>query len=362
MTPEQNQGTIKVNIFFKLFRTIKVGIIGSGKFGTALAFTTGQKHHVTLYSRYDEEVQEINTHHTHTKLFPHIDLPHNIHAHKGIDASIHTHDILFLAVPFQALGDVYSKIKPFLNPKTSIINCGKGLDIETGMTGSQLFEQFFGSKNMYGVLSGPNFAGEIIKRDITMAVIASENDSVCHQCQNALDTRFFYTQDSQDIIGTEICGALKNIIAMASGIHKSLDLGDNSKALLFTRGMQEIAFLVERLGGQKDTILGLSGLGDMILTSSSFNSRNYQLGVWLGDGYSVEEALQKIHSTVESVHTIKSAYNLMREFKLTLPIVETLHRLILGETLSKSELMNNLLIRPIINHEAQSRHQKLFDI
>lgn len=339
---------------------MKVGIIGSGKFGTALAFVAGQKNKVTLFTQYEEEVDQINTHHIHHKIFPQYELPKKIVAEKGFEKTLADQDIVFLAVPFQALIDVFSKIKPFIDEKTPIINCSKGLEQESGKTGSILFEQFFNSKEMYGVLSGPNFADEMMKKDFTASTLASYNPLVIKKAKKALFCSFFSLYPSSDVIGTEICGALKNIIAIATGIHKSLDLGENSRALLFSRSLEEISHLVGSLGGKKKTLLGLSGFGDIILTGNSFKSRNYQLGVWLGQGYSVDEALHKINSTVESIHTIESAHFLMKKHHFEMPIIQTLYRLINGEKISKYELIENLLKKPINFLEEDSLHQKLF--
>lgn len=324
----------------------------------------GQKHQTLLVSRYEDQVQEINTLHTNRKLFPQLQLPRKVKAIKGIEKALQQkdQDVIFLAVPFQALGEVFSKIKPHLTPNTSVISCAKGLDLESSKTGSQLFEQFFGSKQQYGILSGPNFAGDIIKRDITATVIASLDPKIGKKCATALENNFFYVEYSHDVIGVEICGALKNILAMASGIHQSLDLGENSKALLFTRGLNELAQLSQKLGGEDQTLWGMSGLGDMMLTAGSMNSRNYQLGVWIGAGYSVDEALHKINSTVESIHTVKSAYQMMNDLHLNLPIVETIYRLIQGDTIPKDELVYQLLIKPASQNERFQHHQKLFDI
>ncbi len=322
---------------------MKVGIIGDGKFGTAIAFVAGQNHDVTIFCRHKNRVQNINKDHINTEIFPRYSIPKSIKAQEELDNSITQMDIIFIATPFQSLKEVFTSLKPFVKKGSIIINMAKGLQNKTAKTGSQIFEQFFGSKIRYGMLSGPNFAHEIMQKEPTATIIASKHKIVRTICQKALTTSFFKVQESLDVIGVELCAGFRSIISMAAGIHDSLGLGQNSKAYLLTTGMAEIGSLIQAMGGHKITIMSLCGVGDVFLTTTSAMSRNYKLGVWIGEGYNIQEALEKINSTVESIETIKTAFTLAQKHHVHMPILKTIHDLIKGEKITKETLIKKLI-------------------
>ncbi len=310
---------------------MNIAIIGAGKFGTAIASIAAQnKHAVTLYVRDKIQAEEINKQHTNSKIFPKIKLANQIKAVCGLDKTLNKADLIFLAVPGNSLPSVLQNIKPFAKD-AHFINLSKGMNEHTQEISNEVFKRILGKEVAYGVLSGPNFAHEIIEREPTSSILASQNKKILEKGKRCLQCKFFEIYESTDVVGVEICGSGKNVIAIASGINKSLGLGQNSRAALFTKGFQELGNLLESLGGKKETMLQVSGIGDLFLTATSHESRNYQLGLLLGKGFPLKKALEKIQSSVEGVQTVNTFHKLAKTHHIKMPLVETLYQILHGK-------------------------------
>jgi glycerol-3-phosphate dehydrogenase (NAD(P)+) len=329
---------------------MKIGIVGAGNFGTAVAYLAGKKdNEIFVFDRDKEKVEDINKNQKNSKVYPEVDLNSRIKGVYNFDQStLKDLDVLFVAVSSDSLRSVLEKLKSYL-PKDlknyCIINLSKGFEKGTLKRPAEVFESVLGKDFLYGSLSGPNFALEMVRDDLSASVVASKNKEVFERVLEGLSSPLFRPYFSEDIVGVELAGAAKNAIAIASGIHESLGFGKNSKAALITRGLAQTARLVEKFGGNRETVLGLSGVGDLVLTATSSMSRNYRLGELLGKGCTLEEARKKIRSTVEGVETVKNLQQICEKNNLDMSIVSSVHK-ILFEGVDPKKALFEIMSRP----------------
>ncbi len=329
---------------------MKIGVVGAGNFGTAVAYLASKNdNQVFVFDRDKEKVEDINKNQKNSKVYPQAKLNSNITAIHGFDKKILENlEILFIAVSSGSLRSVLEKLKNYAPDNLKnycIVNLSKGFERETLKRPSDVFEDVFGKEFLYGTLSGPNFALEMIRDDLSASVIASKDKEVFERVYKALSSPCFRPYSSEDIVGVELAGATKNAIAIASGIHGGLGFGKNSKAALITRGLAQTARLVEKLGGKRETVLGLSGVGDLVLTATSNMSRNYRLGELLGEGYTLEEARKKINSTVEGVETVKNLQKICEQNDLDMSIIYSVYK-ILFENMDPKKALFEIMSRP----------------
>lgn len=311
-------------------------ILGSGGFGTSLAVMAhkyGQ--HVTLWSAFQEEIDEIRFYGENKKKLPGVAVGLAIELTTDL-AGVRDADIAILAVPSFAVRSVAKQLAPLLPPKTIVVNVGKGLEANTLKRFSEVLEEEI-STNPIVILSGPSHAEEIARGVPTTIVASSKDRASAEYVQEHLGNETLRIYVNDDMTGVELGGALKNIIALCAGICDGMGLGDNAKAALMTRGLAEISRLGTALGAKPDTFAGLAGIGDLIVTCTSMHSRNRRAGILIGQGLTAEEAADRVGMTVEGISATKAAYQLSKKLGIEMPIVEQLYAVIVeGADLHKA--------------------------
>ena len=317
---------------------MRIGIIGGGAWGSALAHTFAKKHSVLVYDRDPQKVELINK-----GIYPAeptLKINPTVRGTNNFEEVIQFGDIVVISVPAQAVREVLIKFpKEFQKP---IINTSKGIEIKTFKRISEIVKELL-PKAEYFVLSGPSFAKEVVQEKPTAVVLSGFNTEKGKELQKELNLENFRIYFNPDVVGVELGGALKNVVAIAVGICDGLELGLNARSALITRGLKEMAFLGEKLGAKRDTFYGLSGLGDLVLTATGDLSRNRTLGLLIGKGHSVEKALKKL-KTVEGYHTVRAVYQISKKLNLELPIMETVYR-VLYQNLNPKEAVKILTNR-----------------
>ena len=323
-----------------------VTVIGAGAWGTALAIsaiTAGNK--TTLWARRDDHVSKMKSSAENADYLPGFKLPNALTITSNLQTAIKNADIILLVVPSTFLRQICTSISTFINDNTPILVCAKGVEDKTHKLMSTIVSDEI--KNCpIGVLSGPNFAHEIARGLPAATTLAIGNETLGRELSHTLGHSTFRPYWSQDVIGAEIGGAVKNVIAIACGIVQGRKLGDNAKATLITRGLAEMTRLCVRVGGHRDTMMGLSGMGDLMLTCGSVKSRNTSLGYALGQGESLESILEKRNSVTEGVKNAQTIMDLANHLNIEMPIVsavnDTLHN-----GVSIDDAITNLLSRPL---------------
>lgn len=324
---------------------MKLSILGTGSFGTALAVHLASNFNkITMWGNNPNIIQEINIHHTNKHYIgPDVVIPKNITASENLEETIQNSKYIVLAVPSHAISDISYKIKDFLQPHQIIINLAKGIDTTSLERLSVIIQKNSLSHNIVS-LSGPSHAEEILTNIPTAIVSASNNIELAHSVQKDFSTKTLRIYTNPDIIGVELGGAAKNIIALAAGIIKGLGYGDNTKAALMVRGMNEIIAIGTALGGQKETFNGLSGMGDLIVTCTSEHSRNNRAGQLLASGLSLQETLDKIGMVVEGVKACEAFFKLGQSHHIELPITNALYKILFDHE-NPNTVIDRLLLR-----------------
>lgn len=329
----------------------KITILGSGGWGTALAIMADRwDHEVTLYSPFHEEIEQIRENKENIKLLPGIKIPDTIHLTTDIQCA-GSCDLLILAMPSFAIRDTLKSIKAVLQPETILVNVAKGIEDSTLLRLSEVMKEEI-PDNPVVVLSGPSHAEEVARGIPTTVVVSSQPIDAAERVQEILMNPLFRIYLNNDLVGVELGGALKNIIALAAGVCDGLGLGDNTKAALMTRGLTEMARLGVAMGGEKNTFAGLSGIGDLIVTCTSMHSRNRRCGILIGQGMPAQEAVEAVGMTVEGYHATKTAYKLAKKYNVEMPIVSQCYY-ILFKGIPPMSAINNLMQRPSC-HEGET--------
>jgi glycerol-3-phosphate dehydrogenase (NAD(P)+) len=322
-----------------------IAVIGAGSWGTTLAHLLSQKgSDVSLWVYEKDLAEEIERTRVNKLYLPDIKLPETIRVSHQIDEVVNRARYILNVVPAQYTRAVFKEISPYLSNESIIISASKGVERKTLMTISSVLKELTGHE--VAALSGPSFAKEVIKNLPTAVTLATENRNTGFLLQEVFNTSAFRVYTHGDILGVEIGGALKNVIAIASGISDSLSLGNNARASLITRGLAEITRLGVAMGAVEKTFAGLSGLGDLVLTCTSVLSRNYTLGIKLGQGMKLKDILEQTVSVVEGVETAESAFELSKKYNIEMPIVEQVSKIIYegkDPVLAVSDLMSRSL-------------------
>lgn len=331
----------------------EITVIGAGSWGTALAnllAENGEK--VKLYGRDQAVVNSINEEHRNPKYFPEYKLSTNLSASNDIKASLKDASLLVLSIPTQALNDVLKKIKNMIDSETIIVSTAKGIDESKFKTNSQMIKEA-GFKNVV-VLSGPTHAEEVMDHLPTAIVAAAEKREIAEQVQDLFMSKYFRVYTNPDLRGVELGGALKNVIAVASGICDGLNFGDNTRAALITRGLNEMSRFVNYHGARELTLAGLSGMGDLVVTCTSMHSRNRRFGIEIGRGKSLKEAETKVNQVVEGVKTARAIYRWLNTeaVELEMPITEKVYQ-VLFEGKDAYQAVEDLMLRSK-KHEMES--------
>ena len=324
----------------------KISVIGSGGWGIALAILLHKNgHNLTIWSFDKKEAEELKTTRENKTKLPNILLPEDIKVTDDLKEAVNDKDILILAVPSKAIRSVSKSLKNIIKDNQIIVNVAKGLEEDTLETMTDIIEEELkGKKTQVAVLSGPSHAEEVGKGIPTTCVVSAHNKELTLYLQNIFMNPSFRVYTSPDMLGIEIGGALKNVIALAAGIADGLNYGDNTKAALITRGIKEIASLGVAMGGEQSTFYGLTGLGDLIVTCASMHSRNRRAGILLGQGKTLDEAIKEVNMVVEGVYSAKSALIAAKKYNVEIPIIEQVNA-VLFENKNAAEAVNELMIR-----------------
>ena len=324
----------------------KISVIGSGGWGIALAILLHKNgHNLTIWSFDKKEAEELKTTRENKTKLPNILLPEDIKVTDDLKEAVNDKDILILAVPSKAIRSVSKSLKNIIKDNQIIVNVAKGLEEDTLETMTDIIEEELkGKKTQVAVLSGPSHAEEVGKGIPTTCVVSAHNKELTLYLQNIFMNPSFRVYTSPDMLGVEIGGALKNVIALAAGIADGLNYGDNTKAALITRGIKEISSLGVAMGGEQSTFYGLTGLGDLIVTCASMHSRNRRAGILLGQGKTLDEAIKEVNMVVEGVYSAKSALMAAKKYNVEIPIIEQVNA-VLFENKNAAEAVNELMNR-----------------
>lgn len=327
----------------------EVSVLGAGSWGTALAYVLySNGHRVKLWDAYPEILQQIQNTHKHKNL-PDLLIDDNTFAFAySLQEAFEESDFLITVIPSQIYKHFWKTIKPYIKPHQIIVNCSKGIDVENTKFIIDLLKECIPEYNLhhYAVLSGPSYAMEVVKKIPTAIVAASSDINTAKKVQNLFGNNWFRVYTNTDVIGVELAGAVKNVIAIASGIARGIGYGVNTSAALITRGNAEIVRLGIALGANVETFFGLAGIGDLMLTALSDQSRNFSFGKLLGQGLSFNEAKNSIKTVIEGIDTVKSAKSLAKKQGVEMPIVETVYR-VLFEKLSPLDAVKELMSRDL---------------
>jgi glycerol-3-phosphate dehydrogenase (NAD(P)+) len=319
-------------------------VLGAGSFGTALsAHAAKLGHDVRLWCRSGAQAEAINARRSNPRCFKNITLHERIRADSNLEKAVAFAEHVVLALPTQSLRDVLEHISPLELSGKKFLSLAKGIEITSGKLPHQIADEVLRNAS-YSALSGPSHAEEVICGLPTAVVAASRSHSAAQEWQQALNSPRFRIYTSDDLLGIELGGAVKNVIAIAAGISQSMNFGDNAKAALATRGMAEIMRLGAALGANSLTLAGLAGVGDLMVTCYSQHSRNLRFGLAIGRGLNVREAASEIGQVVEGFHTVKALVAYARKAGIELPIAEGVHA-VLYENASVEGELEKLLFR-----------------
>lgn len=329
---------------------LNVGLLGGGSWGTTVASLTAKNSPTVIWARNPKTVEEINTHHTNEKYLPNAKLTPSLRASNSIKETVENADVVVMGVPAQSFRAVLEEAKPHIRPWVPIINLAKGLELSTKKRMTEIIEEIMPG-HPAGVLTGPNLAKEIHFGNAAAAVIAMVDDTIAMKLQTVFSSGLFRVYTNTDVIGCELGGALKNIIAIASGMGDGANAGDNTRAAIITRGLAELTRLGIAMGGKKSTFAGLAGMGDLVATCSSSKSRNHHVGFQLGRGKSLEEIVGEMNEVAEGVKTAKVVMELAKEYKIDMPISKEIYKVLYeGNTVNDA-------FRGLLKHEVGSEKE-----
>ena len=321
-----------------------VSVIGAGAWGTALAITASRAgNNVLIWAREPEVVNSINAAHTNPFL-PITQLPEQIMATADLKQAVDFADIVLLVAPAQFTRSVLEHLKPIWRPEIPLVLCAKGLELSTGLLLTEVAKEVLPTA-ILGVLSGPGFAAEVAKNNPTATTIATEDETLAKRLVSIMGSTHFRPYFSTDIVAPEVCGALKNVIAIAAGVVDGCGFGDNGRAALITRGLNEMARFARALGGHRSTVLGMSGVGDLVLTCCSTQSRNYSFGYTLGCNANAQKTLTESKATVEGVATAAAVMKRARQLNVDMPICAAVES-VLYQGKNVNDVLHELLSRP----------------
>ena len=322
----------------------KVSVIGAGSWGTALTYVLDKNgHDVTVWSILEEEVRMLQEKHEHVDKLPGVKLSENIKFTTNLQEAIQGMDMMVLAVPSPYIRSTSKSMAPYVAEGQLNVNVAKGIEEITLMTLPEIIQEEIPQAKV-AVLSGPSHAEEVGIGLPTTVVAGAKSRKVAEYIQSLFMNESFRVYTSPDMIGIELGAALKNVIALAAGMADGLGYGDNTKAALITRGIKEISRLAIAMGAKPETLSGLSGMGDLIVTCASKHSRNRKAGMLMGQGCSMEEAMDQVKMVVEGVYSAKAAIGLSRKYGVSMPIIEQVNA-VLFEGYPVKDAVLNLMLR-----------------
>lgn len=327
---------------------MRVVVLGAGSWGTTVASLTARRHPTLLWARDPDVAEEIDTNRTNGRYLPGITLPESLGATADLEKAVAQAEVLVVGVPSVAVRQTMEAIKPYIHPWIPVVSLTKGFEAGSLARMSEVIKDVLPT-HPAAVLTGPNIAREILAGQAAATVIATEDLAVASALQQVLRSGLLRVYTNHDVVGCEIGGALKNVVAIACGIAQGLEVGDNTRAAVMTRGLAELTRLGVAMGGEAATFAGLTGMGDLIATCISPHSRNRQVGERLGRGESLDDILGSMNMVAEGVKTAVTTHDLAERFGLELPVSESIYRVVKG-TLSPADAYWGLR-RP--GHEAE---------
>ncbi len=333
----------------------KVSVIGAGSWGIALAAVLEKNgHEVTVWSAIQEEIEMLKRDREHKEKLPGVRLEEGIRLTADLAQAASGKDLLVMAVPSVFVRSTAKSMRPYLEEQALIVNVAKGIEEQTLMTLTDIIAEEIPQAKV-AVLSGPSHAEEVGRGLPTTCVAGAKKKEDAEYVQNIFMNDVFRIYTSPDMLGIELGGALKNVIALAAGMADGIGYGDNTKAALITRGITEIGRLALAMGAKYETLSGLTGIGDLIVTCASVHSRNRKAGMLIGQGKSMEEAMEEVHMVVEGVYSAKAAKGLSEKYQVPMPIIEEVNR-ILFEGKPVREAVQGLMLR-----DKKAEHEKLWE-
>lgn len=322
----------------------KVSVLGAGSWGTALSLLLCKNgHEVTLWSALEDEVRMLCEKREHESKLPGVRLPEDMKITADLEDSLQDPDVAVLAVPSPFTRSTAHRMAPFVKKGQIIVNVAKGVEEHTLMTLSEIISEEIPQADVC-VLSGPSHAEEVGKGLPTTCVVSAEKRETAEYLQGIFMSPVFRVYTTPDILGVELGGALKNVIALAAGTADGLGYGDNTKAALITRGIAEISRLGTKMGARVETFYGLSGIGDLIVTCASVHSRNRKAGYLMGKGYTMQEAMDEVKMVVEGVYSARAAKSLAEKYQVEMPIIEEVNK-VLFEDKPAADAVRDLMLR-----------------
>lgn len=323
---------------------MKVSVLGAGTWGTALAILLSHnKHNVILWSKLEREIEALNQNRKNLVNLPGASLPEDVCITKDLDLTFKKPDLVVFAVASPFVRETAKLVAPYVKKGQRIVNVAKGIEENTLDTLADILTEEIPQADI-AVMSGPSHAEEVSRGIPTTCVVGAATKETAVMIQDIFMTENFRVYTSPDMIGIELGGSLKNVIALAAGIADGLGFGDNTKAALMTRGIAEIARLGIEMGGKYQTFAGLSGVGDLFVTCTSKHSRNRNAGYLIGKGYTTKEAMDEVKQVVEGVYSAKAALALSKKYQVEMPIVEQINK-VLFEGKSAKAAVTDLLLR-----------------
>lgn len=305
-----------------------VAFLGGGSFGTALGILLANKgYKVSIYDRDKSVVDDINHNRKNDKYIKGLKIPKNVTAYNNLDETLTEVKYVVLAVPSHVIRSASESLKDKIDNDVVVISIAKGIEEGSNLRLSEVIQEEL-PNNKVVILSGPSHAEEVAFDIPTTVVVSSKDENAANEVQDLFITKNFRVYTNDDLVGVEIGGAVKNIIALAAGICDGIGYGDNSKAALMTRGMAEIVRIGIKLGGKPETFLGLTGMGDLIVTCTSIHSRNRRAGFLIGKGESTEEAIKDVGMVVEGIKACKAFYELKEKLNVEMPITDVLYKVL----------------------------------
>lgn len=321
-----------MNRWMKHQKIKKTAVIGAGSWGTALARLLAEKgEEVVLWGHRPEHIKQLQRERVNSRYLPDFPLPGALQIEKNLKSSVQGADCILMVVPSHGFRKVFRLLIPLLHPETLLVSTVKGVEIGTRQTMTQIMIEEAGdlaSSLYFGVLSGPSFAREVADHQPTAVTVSFSEIEAARAVQHLFATEYFRAYTGTDVIGLEVCGAMKNVIAIAAGIGDGLGFGLNTRAALITRGLAEITRMGVAMGAEPQTFSGLGGLGDLVLTCTGNLSRNRTVGLKLGEGKTLSTALSEMTMVAEGVKTTKSCYNLAMRLGVEMPILEQTYQIL----------------------------------
>lgn len=307
---------------------MKIGLFGTGAYGMALSsILTDNKCSITMWTKFAEEKEQLETTRQNEKLIPNFKIDNNIKITTDIEECIKDKDLLIIAIPAAFVNSLCESMSPYINENHNIVIATKGIEQGTGLFISEILEKHLSTKKI-AVISGPSFAVDLVSKMPAGLTVASKIDKTIELTKQALQNNYIKLRSTSDVIGTEICGSIKNVIALSAGMLAGLKANDSTKAMLITEATNDMETILDAFECEKKTVLSFAGIGDLLLTCTSIKSRNYSFGKLIGEKPSREEIENYLkNTTVEGYYTLESIYKLLKDRKVTIPIIDIIYEI-----------------------------------